>query len=102
MMWLGYIGIFHNVKWAWNIYRFVFWLGVILTFFIAVMKDVQKQIYERGRSAPASLDLATDITQILVLAATGHFWMSGFWTFHTSIYNAVFTIGKKREEEEKK
>lgn len=100
MMWMGYAGITHGTVWAWNTYRFLFWLSVVITFFIMVSKDTQKQLKDRGRSAPAYVDLATDIAQILFLAATGHFWMAGFWTYHTMVYNAVFegTIGKKEEE----
>lgn len=98
MMWFGYDGWFNEVEWEWNIYRFMFWLTVVITFFVMISKDIQKSIRERGRSVPAALDIATDVVQIVALAAVGKFWMAGFWTFHAMMYNAVFT----RKEEEKK
>jgi len=100
MMYMGYIGITEEVPWAWNLYRFMFWLTIVITFFVMASKDQQKSLAARGRSVPMTIDLATDLAQIAFLAAMGHFWMAGFWTFHTGVYNAVFekTLESLKEE----
>jgi hypothetical protein len=100
MMALGWFGHEYPKRWAWNIYLYLFWLTAVISVFVAVSKDVQKKIRERGRSVPMSLDLLTDIAQIIVLASWGHFWMAGVWTLHTGIYNSVFTIEEEKKCEE--
>jgi len=92
MMGLGYFGIMDKLPWAWNLYRFMFWLTVVLTVFMMLAKDQQKLLRARGRSVPKSIDLATDLAQIIFLAAVGNFWMAGFWVFHTGVYNSILDM----------
>ena len=99
MMGLGYFGYMDKLPWAWNLYRFMFWLTVVLTIFMMIAKDQQKMLRTRGRSVPAWIDIATDIAQIGFLAAVGYFWMAGFWTFHTGVYNAIMNMKEEKKDE---
>lgn len=92
-----YYGLFGGVQWAWNIYRFMIWFLIFISFIVTLSKDIQTSVRKNGRVIPVLIDLPIDLAQIAALAATGHFWMAGFYTFHTMMSNAVYAEPKAIE-----
>jgi hypothetical protein len=95
----GYLALFwygtHGITWCWNLGKFSIWLTFVLSLIVflghLVDADKMKAEYQKykDRHLPRWISVTTDIAGIAVLAAMGHPWYAGLWTFQAAVEGII-------------
>jgi hypothetical protein len=94
-------GELHGVWWAWNLFAFALWSGVVVTVLLVFAPKAMLIKLRDERGLPRWLwgaDLAFDLGIVLLLAATGHFVMASGWLFHLMVLQYIRNL--KPEEQD--
>lgn len=75
----GVYGVVFGVKWAWNIFAFLFWAQVVIATLIICSEDAKAEVRKVSKVIPEPIGYVIDFTVAIGLAAFGHFAMAGFW-----------------------
>lgn len=75
----GIYGTFGGVKWAWNIFAFLFWAQVVIATLVICSEDAKAEIRKVPKVIPGPISYIADFAVAVGLAAFGHFAMAGFW-----------------------
>lgn len=98
MVALGAIGF----GWAWNIYTFLAWMGVIVFGLLAVTKAEQPLLYKDPtyeRPVPALLDIILDSGVAVACAAFGHWFYAMLKILEVVLYQYFYGEVKEIKDE---
>lgn len=99
------LGLFGNLKWAFNIYAFLNWSGLLLSFLLILCKKVTELDPEKKLSlahilpVPAWLDGLLDVIAIGVLAGFGHWFYAILLVIQTIVLQHIIYQDKQEEKE---
>jgi hypothetical protein len=89
-------GLFYNIEWGLNIFKFYAWVNLIMTLLACAAPDELKaKIRKEGMSVPKWLSISYDVIVTLTLAAFGMF---GYATL--IFLQCLFQIGMYTSKEE--
>lgn len=89
-IWAGVAGELYHIQWAHNIFVFWFWMVILLGTICVASESIKAMLRAKGRSVPAWVDHTLDLFILMALAASGHFWMAGFWAWQAICSIAIY------------
>ena len=90
-------GIFNNVGWQLNIWKFLFWLTVVLTIFSISIDSLREGVIKRGPPISPNINLFLGVGIACFLASQGFYWYAGFCIFSYLLQSGIYTEKAKND-----